>query len=63
MLEDVALLLQALDALSELTQLFALGAAQPVVAIATVTLILALPVTQRLRRDPQARRQIRDRTP
>jgi hypothetical protein len=52
-LEDVALLLQAPDALSELAQRLALGADQPVIALATVTLLLALAVAQRLRRHPR----------
>ena len=40
MLEDVALLLQAPDALSELAQLLALGAGQPVIALTAVALAL-----------------------
>src|SRR5688572_27628074 len=60
-LENVTLLLQAPHALSELTQLDALGAGQPVVALTAVALALATPVTQRLRRHPQRRRDIRDR--
>src|SRR5215210_8606090 len=60
-LEDVALLLQAPDALSQLPELLALGAGQPVVALTAIALALATPVPQRLRRHPQALRHIGDR--
>src|SRR5215210_2078035 len=60
-LENVALLLQAPHALSQLAQLLALGAGQPVIALTAVALALAPPVTQRLLRHPQALSDIRDR--
>jgi len=44
-LENVTLLLQAPNALSELAQLLVLGAGHPVVAFAQVALALATPVT------------------
>jgi hypothetical protein len=44
-LEDVALLLQAPDALSELAQLLALGAGQPVLARTAVALALTAPLS------------------
>jgi hypothetical protein len=56
-----ALLLQALDTLPQLTQLHALGAGQPVIALPAVTVVLALPVAKRLRRHPQRPGDIRDR--
>ena len=61
MLENVTLLLQAPYALSELAQLLALGAGQPVIALTAIALALATPVPQRLRRHPQALGDIRDR--
>src|SRR3954469_8390179 len=62
-LENVTLLLEALDALSELPEFLALGAGQPVIwALTAVTLSLATPVSQRLRRDPKALGDVRDRT-
>jgi hypothetical protein len=60
-LENVTLLLQAPDALSELAQLLALSAGQPVVALTAIALALATPVTQRLLRHPQALGDVRDR--
>src|SRR3954466_3636413 len=60
-LENVTLLLEALDALSERAQLLALGAGQPVIALPAVALALATPVPQRLRRHPQALGDVRDR--
>src|SRR4051794_16319904 len=52
-LENVTLLLEALDALPELSQLLALGAGDPVIALAAIALTLTAPVPQRLRRHPQ----------
>src|SRR4051794_40439138 len=60
-LEDVALLLQAPHALSQLAQLLALGAAQRVMALAAVGLLALAPVAQRLLRHAQARRDVGDR--
>src|SRR4051794_28310469 len=60
-LENVTLLLQAPDALSELSQLVALGAGQPVIALTQVALALTAPIPQRLRRHAQRLGDLRDR--
>ena len=57
-LEDVALLLQALDALAQLTQLLTLDARQPVIALTAIALVLTLPVPQATARtSPGTRRR------
>src|SRR5436190_22696222 len=53
-LEDVTLLLESRVLASQPTQLVALSARQPVIALTQVTLALAAPVPQRLLRDAQA---------
>jgi hypothetical protein len=58
---DVALLLHALDALAQLTQLLTLNARQPVIARTAIALVLTPPVPKRLRGDPEGLRNIRDR--
>src|SRR4051794_13277916 len=60
-LENVTLLLQAPDALSELAQLLTLSAGQPVIALIAVALALPTPVTQRLLGHTEALSDIRDR--
>src|SRR3954447_10347222 len=60
-LENVTLLLEALDALPVLSQLRALGAGDPVIALAAIALTLRAPVPQRLRRHPQRLGDVRDR--
>src|SRR5512132_3817499 len=62
-LEDVALLLQAPDALAQLPELLALGAGQRVMALTAVGLLLLAPVAQRLLRDPQRLSDVRDQAP
>src|SRR3954470_8438501 len=47
-LEDVTLLLQAPHALTQLSELLALGAGDPVIALALIALALTAPVPQRL---------------
>src|SRR3954453_9676790 len=60
-LENVTLLLEALDTLTQLFELRELGAGQPILALTPVTLRPAAPVAQRLRRHPQALGHVRDR--
>src|SRR5215212_7973213 len=59
-LEDVALLLQALHAPPQLTQLLALGAREPVIAFSAVDRDLLGPVAQRLLRHAQALGNVTD---
>src|SRR3954466_567562 len=60
-LENVTLLLQALDTLAELSQFLALGAREPVIAFPPVARDLLGPVAQRLLRHAQALSHVTDR--